>query len=40
MTEKVKPNEAALVNMIPIWLPTEKARQLALVDNPQELYGF
>jgi len=26
--------------MIPVWLPTEKARQLALVDNPQELYGF
>ena len=40
VTEKVKPNEAALVNMIPIWLPTEKARQLALVDNPQELYDF
>lgn len=40
VTEKVKPNEAALVNMIPTWLPTEKARQLALVDNPQELYDF
>ena len=40
VTEKVKPDETALVNMIPVWLPTEKARQLALVDNPQELYGF
>ena len=40
VTEKVKPNEFDLTNMIPLWFPTEKARQLALVDNPAELYGF
>ncbi len=40
VTEKVKPDEAALAGMIPLWFPTEKARQLALVDNPKELYGF
>ena len=40
VTEKVKPDEKKLTEMIPIWFPTEKARQLALVDNPQELYGF
>ena len=40
VTEAVKPEETALVETIPIWLPTEKARQLALTDNPRELYGF
>jgi len=40
VTEKVKPDEVALVEMIGTWLPTEKARRLALADNPQELYGF
>lgn len=40
VTEKVKPSEVYLANMIPAWLPTEKARQLALADNPAELYGF
>ena len=40
VTEKVKPSEFTLANMIPLWFPTEKARQLALVDNPAELYGF
>lgn len=40
VTEKEKPNELDLVNLIPLWLPTERARQLALTDNPQELYGF
>lgn len=40
VTEKVKPDELFLTNMIPEWFPTEKARQLALVDNPTELYGF
>lgn len=40
VTEKEKPSEFLLANMIPLWFPTEKARQLALVDNPAELYGF
>ena len=40
VTEKVKPDEAVLTEMIGTWFPTEKARQLALADNPQELYGF
>ena len=40
VTEKVKPDEAGLTELIGTWLPTEKARQLALTDNPQELYGF
>ena len=40
VTEKVKPSEFTLANMIPSWFPTEKARRLALVDNPAELYGF
>ena len=40
VTEKVKPDEKELTEMIPLWFPTEKARRLALADNPQELYGF
>lgn len=40
VTEKVKPEEKELVDLIYTWLPSEYARQLALVDNPQELYGF
>ncbi len=40
VTEAVKPEEAALVELIPLWLPTERARQLALADNPRELYQF
>ena len=40
VTEKVKPDEAALAELIPVWFPSEKARRLALVDNPAELYGF
>ncbi len=40
VTEKIKPSEFFLTNMIPSWFPTERARRLALVDNPAELYGF
>lgn len=40
VTEKIKPDEVQLTEMISAWLPTEYARQLALVDNPSELYGF
>ena len=40
ITEKIKPDPVELTAMIAEWFPTEKARRLALVDNPQELYGF
>ena len=40
VTEKVKPDEAFLTDMIAAWLPDEKGRELALVTNPEELYGF
>ena len=40
VTERQKPDEACLVELIAQWLPTSQARQLALADNPQELYGF
>ncbi len=40
VTEKIKPDEVVLTEMIATWLPTKKARQLALADNPKELYGF
>ena len=39
-TLKVKPDEAVLTEMIAQWFPTERARILALVKNPEELYGF
>jgi len=39
-TEKIKPDEGFLTNLLLKWLPTDKARQLALVNNPEELYGF
>lgn len=38
VTEKVKPDEFSLVELLAEWLPTQHARQLALVENPQELY--
>lgn len=40
VTEAVKPEEDTLVDMIPLWLPTQRARQLAMADNPRELYQF
>ena len=40
VTEKTKPDERELVEMIADWLPSEHARQLALTENPQTLYGF
>lgn len=40
VTEKVKPDEWGLAERIVRWLPTEKARVLALSENPAELYGF
>ncbi len=40
VTEKEKPDEFVLTNLISLWLPTERARRLALTDNPAKLYGF
>ncbi len=40
VTEKVKPSEEELTALIADWLPTERARELALAENPRELYGF
>lgn len=40
VTEKNKPAEKALLELIPQWLPSEKARFLALTENPETLYGF
>lgn len=40
VTEKNKPDEFELTELLSRWLPTEKARCLALVSNPEELYGF
>lgn len=40
VTEKIKPSEFGLTELIAQWLPTAKARDLALVRNPEELYGF
>ncbi len=40
VTEKKKPEELTLVEMIPLWLPTEQARKLVMSENPQKLYGF
>ncbi len=40
VTEKTKPDEGRLVSQIRDWLPTERARRLALVENPAELYFY
>ena len=40
VTETVKPNEFILARLIPQWLPSQRSRQLALSDNPAELYNF
>lgn len=40
VTEKEKPSDFELVQLIAQWLPTRHARQLALVENPAQLYGF
>jgi len=34
------PNDGDLVDLIPLWLPDRRTRQLALVDNPALLYDF
>jgi len=39
-TEKTKPDDALLFDLLAEWIPDENARRRALVDNPAELYGF
>lgn len=34
------PNDADLVDLVPLWVPDPDARQQLLVDNPGQLYGF
>lgn len=40
VTEKEKPDEWALLETIDRWFPTKRAKYLALVENPAEVYGF
>ena len=39
-TEKDKPGDALLFNLLIDWVPDEKARNRILVENPAILYGF
>jgi predicted TIM-barrel fold metal-dependent hydrolase len=39
-TEKEKPNDALLFDLLGEWAPKEKTRHRILVENPQALYGF
>jgi predicted TIM-barrel fold metal-dependent hydrolase len=39
-TEKDKPNDAVLFDLLADWAPDETTRRRILVDNPQTLYGF
>ena len=39
-TEKEKPDDAVLFDLLAAWAPTEAARRRMLVENPQALYGF
>ncbi|MBI2295567.1 MAG: amidohydrolase family protein [Betaproteobacteria bacterium] len=38
--EKAMPNDGELCDRLPEWIPDEKQRHLALVENPERLYGF
>ncbi len=40
VTEKAKPDDYELAALIGEWLPSGRARALALRDNPREVYGF
>lgn len=40
VTEKIKPSDFELINLLTKWVPDESRRHLVLVDNPKELYGF
>jgi D-galactarolactone isomerase len=39
-TEKEKPNDAVLFDLLSEWAPDEAMRRRVLVDNPEALYGF
>jgi predicted TIM-barrel fold metal-dependent hydrolase len=39
-SEKVKPDDALLFDLLAEWAPDERARDRILVDNPATLYGF
>ncbi len=39
-TEKDKPNDALLFDLLSQWAPDAATRQRILVDNPETLYGF
>jgi predicted TIM-barrel fold metal-dependent hydrolase len=39
-TEKEKPNDAILFDLLAEWAPDEAMRRRVLVDNPEALYGF
>jgi predicted TIM-barrel fold metal-dependent hydrolase len=39
-TEKEKPNDAVLFDLLSEWAPDEATRQRVLVTNPEALYGF
>ena len=39
-TEKDKPNDALLFDLLLQWAPDAATRQRILVDNPATLYGF
>jgi predicted TIM-barrel fold metal-dependent hydrolase len=39
-TEKDKPNDALLFDLLSVWAPDARVRQRILVENPQALYGF
>ena len=39
-TEKDKPNDALLFDLLSVWAPDATVRQRILVDNPQTLYDF
>jgi D-galactarolactone isomerase len=40
VTEKVKPSETFLTEMLADWIPTDALRRKILVENPEEVYGF
>jgi len=39
-TEKVKPDDALLFDLLSVWAPDAVTRRRILVDNPEALYGF
>lgn len=39
-TEKEKPNDAVLFDLLTDWAPDEATRRRILVENPEALYGF